>query len=158
MLITWWRYILVQLRGFPQLFWYFSLACVVGVWRGTEGEIRACEITGGERELPRALACPHSLFPFPCMTGALRGKGRGNSSVRDHGGRKGTPAFFRVPAFPFPFILSSGLFFWISYFFFRMPLTCLRTFLAESPTRMPSLQARDSKTSLIERTTTTSLR
>ena len=31
---------------------------------GREGEILACEITGGERELPRSFACPHSLFPF----------------------------------------------------------------------------------------------
>ena len=37
---------------------------------GKEGGIRACEITGGERELPRSLECPHSLFPFPCMIGA----------------------------------------------------------------------------------------
>ena len=99
-LITWWKYIFEAFKG------------------GGEGGIRTCEITGGEREPPRALACPHSLFPF---------------------------------SFP-------PLFFWSSSFFFRTPLKCSRIFLAENPTRMPSLQARDSKTSLIERTTTTSLR
>ena len=50
------------------------------------------------------------IFFFSLCGRRLKGNGRGNSGVRDHGGRKGTPAFFRVPAFPLPFPLHDKRF------------------------------------------------
>ena len=51
------------------LIFFFSLCGrrLKGNERGNSG-VR--DHGGEKRELPRALACPHSLFPFPCMTGA----------------------------------------------------------------------------------------